>query len=217
MYRGKYLDQIETFIKLPFHSHSIYINTMVIKSRSEKKKKKQWYTILASKQFQHVKLGESRAYVIQDLMGKTLKINLMTLTNNPRGQSINLHFKIKNISENNCIADIIDYKISNSHIKRLVRKASNKLEESFLVKTKDGVAFRIKPLILTRYKANKSVLTDLRKKIYEIITEFISEKDSLDIYSQVISHKLQMEVKNSIKKIYPIAICEIKAFTLLSS
>ena len=84
-----------------------------------------------------------------------------------------------------------------------------------MVTTKDDVTFRIRPLLLTRYKTHKSVLTALRKKALETIQQVVSEIESSDIYSLIISHKLQMETKNSLKKIYPIAICEIKSLTLV--
>ena len=182
-----------------------------------KRKKKHWYTILAPKQFNAVKLGENQTYSIQNLMGKVLKANLMALTNDPKKQSVTLSFKIdKILSENDCTTTLVNYAINNAHIKRLVRKASNKLEDSFFVKTKDGITFRIKPLLLTRYKAHRSVLTALRKKTYELMQAYISGIDSADIFFQIISHKLQMEMKNALKKIYPIAVCEIKSFTLVS-
>ena len=82
-----------------------------------------------------MKLGETRAYSPQDLIGKSLKVNLMALTNDPKTQSVTLRFKIVEASQTNCVTDLVDYVINNAHIKRLVRKASNKLEDSFLVKT----------------------------------------------------------------------------------
>jgi ribosomal protein S3AE len=183
---------------------------------SEKKKgKKHWYTVVAPKQFQSTKLGETCAYSVASLHGKTLKANLMTLTNDPKRQSVTLSFRIKEVVNNNCVTDITTYAINNTHIKRLVRKASNKLEDSFLVKTKDGVTYKIKPILLTRHKANKSTLTAIRKKTQETMRQFVASMDSRDIFTQLITHKLQMETKNTLKKIYPIAVCEIKSFTLV--
>jgi small subunit ribosomal protein S3Ae len=188
---------------------------MAISSSDKKKKKKFWYPIVAPKQFQNTKLGETRAYNAEELVGKVVKSNLMTLTNDPKKQSITLSFRVQEISNNTGVTSLINYSINNAHIKRLVRKASKKLEGSFIVKTKDNKTYRIKPIILTRYKANNSVLTALRKGSEELITKYIAGLNSEDVYAQIITHKLQMETKNTLKKIYPISICEIKAFTLI--
>jgi len=190
---------------------------MATTTSDKKKKKKYWYNIVAPKQFQNAKLGETRAYTAEELNGKVLKANLMTLTNDPKKQSITLSFKINEVSNNTGITTIVNYSINNTHIKRLVRKASKKIESSFLVKTKDNVAYRIKPIILTRYRSNKSVLTALRKKTVEIMQQYIAGIDSKDIYYQIITHKLQMETKNTLKRIYPISVCEIKAFSLIQT
>lgn len=181
----------------------------------KKKKKKHWYEIDAGKQFNDKKLGESRAYNSQDLLGKVLRVNLMSLTNEPKSQYITLYFKVKNVTNNGCSAEIIDYKINNAHIKRLTRKTSNKLEDSFLVKSKDGVSFKIKPLILTKYKSNKSALTALRLKAREFVTDFFSRTDSSQVFSSIIYNKLQMELKKNIRKIFPVAICEVKSCKIL--
>ena len=189
---------------------------MATPSSERKKGKKHWYTVVAPKQFQNTKLGETCAYSSDGLLGKSLKANLMTLTNDPKRQSVTLSFRINEVVNNNCITNVTHYAINNTHIKRLIRKASNKLESSFLVKTKDNITYRIKPIILTRHRANKSTLTALRKRAQEVIQQFIAGVDSQDVFTQLITHKLQMETKNTIKKIYPVAVCEIKSFTLVA-
>lgn len=188
---------------------------MALAKTEKRKRRKHWYAVLAPKQFQKMKLGESQAYAAEELVGRTIQANLMTLTNDPKRQSITLTFRIESVNGNNCETNVVKYTINNSHIKRLVRKASNKIEESFVVTTKDNVRYRIKPIVLTRYRANKSVLTALRKKTVEIVTAFVAGMESEALFPSVISHKLQMETKNTLKKIYPVAICEVKSLILV--
>ena len=180
------------------------------KQSDKKKRKKHWYSIVAPKQFHSNPLGEAPAYQSQDLVGKVVKANLMSLTNDPKKQSITVTFRVIETVNDTCQTDLVTYAINNAHIKRLVRKSTNKLEDSFLVKSKDGVAFRIKPILLTRYRANNSVLTVIRKKTQEAITSYFSQTESHQCFADVITNKLQMETKKMLKKVYPISICEIK-------
>lgn len=185
-------------------------------SAKDKKKKKHWYSVHATAQFQNLKLGETLAYTPQEIIGKVLKINLMTLTNDPKKQAVTLSFKIHEVNHTTGTALLTGYALNSAHLKRLVRKASNKIEDSFFVVTKDNLTFRIKPIIFTRYQVSNSLLTALRKKTQEIMQNAIRELPSVDVFTSLISNHLQMETKGALKKLYPISICDVKTFTLVS-
>jgi ribosomal protein S3AE len=183
----------------------------------DKKKKKYWYTVVAPQDFQSVKLGETPAFTAQDLIGKVLHINLMTLTNDPKKQAVNLSFKIVQVSQTTAVTNLFQYSLNTAHIKRLIRKASDKIEESFLVTTKDNFTYRIKPIFFTRHEVSNSLLTALRKKITEHLQHALRELTSTEIFTQLISNKLQAESKSALKKTYPVSLFEIKSFVLVSA
>ena len=62
------------------------------------KAKKNWYQIVAPEGFNGAMLGESPVSDVEELKGRTLSVNLMTLTNDMKHQSVNLSFKIVKIS-----------------------------------------------------------------------------------------------------------------------
>lgn len=185
-------------------------------TKTLKKGKKKWITIYSQKQFFNgAEIGDTYVENVSDAMGKVLKVNLMNLTNDPKKQSFYGIFKITSSQDNSVLADMIGYQMATSQIKRLVRRASNKLEESFTTKTKDNVNLRIKPLILTRHMTNRSVLAALRKKTREFVNDALKATDYTLAVSDIISGKLQKELRLTLKKIYPIAIVEIKALKKL--
>lgn len=185
-------------------------------AKALKKAKKKWISIYAQKQFFNgQEIGETYVENLSDTVGKVLKVNLMSLTSDPKKQSFYGIFKVTGTQENSALADMIGYQMNTSQIRRLVRRASNKLEESFITKTKDNASIKIKPLILTRHKTTRSVLTALRKKTREFVADALKVTDYSAAVSDIVSGKLQKDLRLTLKKIYPIAIVEIKALRKL--
>lgn len=185
-------------------------------TKEAKKKRKRWITIVASKEFNHVEIGESFCSDPKNLIGKIANINLASLTNDPRKQNIKINFKVSEIKEDKANTEIIAYSIIPAHIKRMTRRARDKIEDSFLIESKDKIRMRIKPLILTRTEAKRSVLATLRKKSREFFIENAKKQNYADIFSILIGNKWQREIKEHLKKIYPVIACEIKILEKVS-
>src|SRR3989338_9841714 len=96
-----------------------------------KLKKKQWYPILAPKQFDNVVIGETLVAEPSAMIGKTLSHSLMNLTNDVRRQNVNIHFKIVEVEGDKAKTNITGYEIVPSSVKRFVRRNSEKMGTSF--------------------------------------------------------------------------------------
>mgnify|MGYP001604468966 CR=1 FL=1 len=185
---------------------------MAIQTSTDRKNRMKWYPVIATKDFQEMSLGETLAEEPEELIGRHLHLNLMMLLNDPKKQSITVHFEIKEVKGDTGVASLVHYELNSSFLKRLVRKTSNKVEESYAFTTKDGQQCRIKPVLFTRYKVNNSTLTSLRKKSQEHLHHLFQQYSLAELFSLIMSNKLQMELKSALKKIYPVASCEIKSF-----
>ena len=172
--------------------------------------RKKWHDIIGKGIFDKVKLGESLVNGAKDLLGKRLKINLMVLTNDPKKQSITLVFNVVSVEGDNGIADLIGYQLSTSHVRRVVRKAVKRIDDSFMLKAKDQTLFAVKPLLIARHRTNKSTAIAIRKKTRELLQQSFQKMSGEDVFSAAIGNRLQMDLKNELKKIYPIAVSEIR-------
>ena len=185
-------------------------------TRSLKKVKKKWVRINSSKQFfKGQEIGESYTADPQKVVGKVVKVNLMNLTGDPKKQSFNARFKVTKSEDTGAEADFIGYTMASSQVKRIVRRSTNKIEDSFVIKTKDNASVRIKPLMVTRNATNNSVLTAIRKKSKEFITERSKAVDYTALVSEILAGKLQKDLRMSLKKIYPTNVVEIRALNKL--
>lgn len=175
-----------------------------------KLKKKQWYPILAPQQFNNVVIGETIVGDPQSMIGKTLTHSLMNLTNDMKRQNINIHFKVDRVENDKAITSITGYQLTASSIKRFVRRNSEKLDISFDCETADNVHLRIKPLIVSKTPVKSSVAKKLRNDIIEFLMKTISKITYEELLNELISHKIQAMMRESLNKLFPLKVCELR-------
>ena len=179
-----------------------------------KLKKKQWYQIIAPQQFENAVIGETLVADPQLMLGKTLSHNLMNLSNDMKKQNVSIHFKIISIEGDKGRTGIIGYQIVPSSIKRLVRRNSEKMDLSFACETIDKVMVRVKPLVITKADVKGSVAAKVRNSIVQFLIKTIQKMKYNEVMNDLISHKMQSEMRGALNKIYPLKVCEIRYFGL---
>ncbi len=180
-----------------------------------KRKKKRWVHILGDKPFENKDLGESYVADAESLKGRSLTLNLMTLLNNPRKQNINIGFKITEVKEGKGYATVSGYEMIPSSLKRLIRRHKDKVDDSFLARTKDKKIIRVKPLIITQSNTFKSEQTRLRLNAREQIRAYANKHDFEALVQDLIEGKLQKHLKETLSKLYPLRAAEIRVVKLI--
>ena len=185
------------------------------KQVSAKIRKKVWYTILAPQSFNQQVIGEIPSYDINSVMNRFVEVNLMVLTANPKHQGVNVKFMItEQKSENKVGTKVVSYSMIPANIRRFVRRSKEKIDDSFRVRDAKGEVVVIKPFMVTRFAANKSKLTDLRRQIREFSSAKIKTMDFEALIIDCISSKFQRELKDYVKNICPLKVCEIRETVL---
>jgi len=152
-------------------------------------------------------LGNNKA----ELDGKFVKIDLTRML---RGKSVDIKFKIKADKEK-AFGIPISSLLLGFFIRRMIRKGTDYVEASFKTECKDSV-LEIKPYLITRKKISRVVRAELRKKAIEYISDYVKEKTSKDIFLGIISNTFQKNISLKLKKVYPLALCEIRVLNILS-
>ena len=177
--------------------------------------KKKWLPIKASKFFDNELLGESYVVGPDQLLGRTVAANLANLTGDIRQQSVTLEFIVNSMDGEAGVADVIGYEMASSAIRRIVRRGSDRLDESLVCETSDGRKVRIKPMIITKAITNSAVHRLLRRVLVSSLAKLIKNHTFESLINELITSKLQMAVKGDLKKIYPLKAVEITALMLL--
>jgi small subunit ribosomal protein S3Ae len=174
------------------------------------KAKKEWYEVLAPKSFDSQLLCETLIGEPEKAIGRIISLNLMALTGDMKKQNSSINFKIVNISEKKAHTEITGYRISTSATRRMVRRGKNKIDITILAATADKKDIVVKLILITRNFTYLSVLSKLRHATRDNLVRMVSKINYDDLIGSIIGNKIQMELKKSLNKIYPVQLCEIR-------
>ena len=152
------------------------------------------------------------AYNIGELNGRTIKYDLTRFL---RGKSVLLSMNVK-VEENKAFAYPKEFVILPYFIRRMIRKGTNYVEDSFSADTKDSRAL-VKPFLITRKKVSRAVMKALREKAREEIKNYLKNTDTKTIFEDLIQSRIQKPLSLKLKKIYPLSLCEIRVFKVEKS
>jgi len=150
-----------------------------------------------------------QAFELKEIKNRFIKYDLTRIL---RGKSIDMRFKVK-IEKEKAIAEPDKMKIMTHYLKRMIRKGTNYVEDSFSTNCKNA-QIRIKPFLITRRKVSRAVRKALRKKAKEELIKYVKDKDSDIIFEDLIKNKLQKELSLKLKRIYPLSLCEIRVLEI---
>ncbi len=148
----------------------------------------------------------------EQLEGKFLKLDLSRII---KGKNMDASLKIS-LKDDKLLADFYSLLIIQSSIKRMIRKGTSWIEDSFITNSKDNLKMQIKPFMITKKKVSRSLKNALRKASRELLLDYVSKKNSQEMFSSIISGKLQREMSSKLKKIYPLSNFEIRVCKIKS-
>lgn len=149
------------------------------------------------------------AYDLSELEGKFIKYDLTRIL---RGKSILMKFKVS-IKDNKAIASPRGITLMPYFLRRMIRKGTDYVEDSFSAECKDAF-LKIKPFLITRRKVSKRVKRGLRERIREEIKRYLKDKPAAKIFDDILKNKMQKELSLILKKIYPLSLCEIRSMEI---
>ena len=146
-----------------------------------------------------------QAYDINDLNGKLIKYDLTRIL---KGKSLLLQLRVK-VKDEKATSVPRELKLLPYYLKRMVRKGTNYVEDSFSTNC-ENAQIRIKPFLITRRKVSRSVKKALRKKAREELIKHVESIKFEDLFEEILRNRLQKELSLKLKKIYPLSLCEIR-------
>jgi len=185
------------------------------KTKAMLKAKKRWVEILAPKVFNSMPIGETHIYDAREGIGKIVSVNMMSLTKNPKKQGVNAKFIVTGQHEDKLTTDFLGLRIMPPVVRRMVRRGKDKIEDSFICTTSDGKKIKVKPLIITRSKVKGSVISAIRKTAKMHLARTAAKLAYEKLVDELVSFRLQRGMQESLNKIYPVSISEIRWFELM--
>ncbi|MDK2850067.1 MAG: small subunit ribosomal protein S3Ae [Candidatus Woesearchaeota archaeon] len=180
-----------------------------------KEKKKKWLKVYAPKVLNEVELPSILASEAKETIGRTISLNLMFVTNSVRDRDYNVKLEIVDASDEKCKTEVIRLNILPSSIKKKVRKRKDRIDDSFVVATKDNKLVRVKPLILTANNSSKARQTFLRKAAKYLLFNEISSKTYEEVLKELFSKNLSKKIYETLNSLHPISYFDIRVFELV--
>jgi ribosomal protein S3AE len=151
------------------------------------------------------KTTQLQAFGIEELKDRHIKYDL---TRSLRGKSITLQ-AVVDVKKDEATASPKKLTLMPYFLKRMVRKGTNYVEDSFSTEAKDS-QIKIKPFLITRRKVSRAVRKALREKAKKEIISYVKTKTTNEIFEDILENTLQKSLSLKLKKIYPLSTCEIR-------
>jgi len=143
----------------------------------------------------------------ESLHDKTIKLDL---TRQLRGKGLTIKLRIFN-QEGNLVAFPNNMELSTSYIRRMMRKRTDYVEDSFQARCLD-IKVTIKPLLITRKKVSRAVRRNLRNTARDFILGYLKEKNYIEVCNEILDGTLQKTMLPKLKKVYPLSFSDIRIF-----
>lgn len=150
--------------------------------------------------------GES----LEQLNGRVIRLDL---TRSLKGKSLEVKFKVK-LDKDKLVGEPVSVELFQSYIRRMMRKGVDYVEDSFIVECKD-VSALVKPFMITRNRVSREVRKTLRNEAKKFLVNHLKSRTSEEIFSEISANRIQKELSLKLKKVYPLALCEIRHFSLI--
>jgi ribosomal protein S3AE len=150
-----------------------------------------------------------QAFEAKELGGRVIRYDM---TRALRGKSLILQLKTE-VQGNKVVALPQKIQLLPYFLRRMLRKGTNYVEDSFVAECKDAEV-RIKPFLITRRKVSRAIRKALRDKTKEELINYLKNKEAEKVFEDILDGHLQKSLNVYLKKIYPLSLCEIRIFEI---
>lgn len=178
-------------------------------------KKKRWVPIIAPKLFNEHEIGEMHVEEPRNAVGRKFAVSMTTVTGDPKAQNILVKFLITGVVGDSLQTELIGYRMNTAATKRMMRRNRSKIDDSIAYKTEDEKKIRIKPMIITRGRAQGGVKTAIRNLVRDYLEKTVTKMKYEQLMREIIQGKFQRTIQDMLKKTYPIAISDIRQIELV--
>jgi ribosomal protein S3AE len=98
-----------------------------------------------------------------------------------------------------------------SYIRRMMRKRTDYVEDSFNAKCKD-VNVMVKPFLITRKKVSRAIRKNLRNTAKTFLLEYLKDREFNEVCEELRNGSLQKALLPKLKKVYPLSFCDLRVF-----
>ncbi len=184
------------------------------KRRVDTWKTKRWFKIVAPSIFGEKEIGVTPASEVNQILGRTVEMDLYSLTGKRELQHVKVIFRINDLEGETGKTIPVGQRLQRAYTGRLTRRMHTIVKAITTVMTKDGYKVQLTAMALSRGKAKQSQKREIRRIMTEKIAEF-ADKPFDKFFQDIVYGKLAGDIFKSVKKIFPINRVEIEKTEVL--
>lgn len=175
-----------------------------------KLKGKQWFTVLAPKYFGEKEIGKIISGTADSLIGKTLNLSAVELTNDINKYFLKLKFKIKSVDGDKAFTQFYGSECLQDYISRMVLHRIRRIDSIQDLTTSDNVKIRVKGLAIVSKRVKSSVAAKIREFVSSLIKKQVESSTLEEVLNNMLSNELKSKILKDGRIIYPIRNFEVR-------
>lgn len=179
-----------------------------------KLKGKEWYQIVAPKFFGDFIIGETMAMEPSELKGRVVETSLTDITGDPNKYYLKFFFKIEDIKDNKAVTKFVGHDCTRDFISRIVHYRTTRIDTNDVINFVDNKV-RVKTIAISNRSVSVNVAHEIRKGLREVVINELTKLKTEEFIRQMIAGNLQMKIRKSMSKIYPLRHFEFRKTEVL--
>ena len=172
-------------------------------------KAKSWYALVSPKFLGETQFAEVPALDEDHLINRIIAIPLKEITADISHMYLTIRLRVSEIKGKSAFTKFIGHSISREYLSTLVRRRRDSLQVIFPAKSKDGIEFNVKTLVVTATPCSDAQKKALRKTALVDLKARISSSSFGDFILDVLNARASTQLYNRLKKIAPLKRVEI--------
>ena len=191
---------------------------LAARKQRDKWRAKRWFTVRAPRNpWSYRNIGETLAEEDSMLTGRVYEMMQNELDGDFSKMHVKVKFQITHTIGSDAITEFIGHEVVKDHIRRQVRRARSKVDDTVDVVTEDGFYIRIKPIIITHRTAKSSQKQEMRARARDAILKMGATSTWVSIQKSIMDGTLENAIKDSISLIHPVRAVMLRKSQLIQS
>jgi len=178
---------------------------------------KDWYTILASQEFDRAELGETPADEPETLHGRKVETTLGEITDDFSENNTKVKFQVDEIGKDSVYTEFVGHELARDYVRSLVRRGTSKIGDVITVRTTDDYRVQLQPVAFTAKKADDSQEKSIRRRMNAMVNEKGTDLTFEELVDAAVGGRLSSAVYNEAKEVYPVRRVEIQKSDVIAT
>ncbi len=180
-----------------------------------KLKGKQWFMILSPKYFGEREIAKTISSTAESLIGKTVNLSAVELTNDINKYYLKLKFKINSVNGDKAFTQFYGSECLQDYISRMVLHRVRRIDSIQDLATTDGMKIRVKGLTIVSKKVKSSIAIKIREFVLELIKKQVEDSTLEEFLQKMLSNELKNKILREGRSIYPIRNFEVRKIDVI--